>query len=311
MVMAKVLFTENVDPTGPEMLEKAGWEVVMANRDAGIIEKEIETAEAVVVRILDLTPELLARGKNLKIVSKHGVGYDNIPVEWCKAHGIAVTIAPGANSQSVAEHTIALMMALAKNLAIVTKAYREKGFAAKNSAPGMEINGKTLGIIGVGHIGSRVAKMGLGLGMKVLAYDPYVKSVPDGVVMTSDKDEVVRNADVLTLHPVLTPETKNIIGARELAMMKPTALFINCGRGPLVDEPALIKALQEKRIAGAGMDVTWSEPCEPDSPLFAMENVLLTPHYAPTTRECAMNVSRVCCQNVLDVMAGKKPEGLL
>lgn len=309
--MAKVLFTENVDPTGPEMLEKAGWEVVMANRDAGIIEKEIETAEAVVVRILDLTPELLARGKNLKIVSKHGVGYDNIPVEWCKAHGIAVTIAPGANSQSVAEHTIALMMALAKNLAIVTKAYREKGFAAKNSAPGMEINGKTLGIIGVGHIGSRVAKMGLGLGMKVLAYDPYVKSVPDGVVMTSDKDEVVRNADVLTLHPVLTPETKNIIGARELAMMKPTALFINCGRGPLVDEPALIKALQEKRIAGAGMDVTWSEPCEPDSPLFAMENVLLTPHYAPTTRECAMNVSRVCCQNVLDVMAGKKPEGLL
>ncbi len=311
MVMAKVLFTENVDPTGPEMLEKAGWEVVMANRDAGIIEKEIETAEAVVVRILDLTPELLARGKNLKIVSKHGVGYDNIPVEWCKAHGIAVTIAPGANSQSVAEHTIALMMALAKNLAIVTKAYREKGFAAKNSAPGMEINGKTLGIIGVGHIGSRVAKMGLGLGMKVLAYDPYVKSVPDGVVMTSDKDEVVRNADVLTLHPVLTPETKNIIGARELAMMKPTALFINCGRGPLVDEPALIKALQEKRIAGAGMDVTWSEPCEPDSPLFAMENVLLTPHYAPATRECAMNVSRVCCQNVLDVMAGKKPEGLL
>lgn len=309
--MAKILITENIDPIGPQLLKAAGYELVMADRNMDIIKEEVKTAVAIVTRILDLTPELLATGKNLKVVSKHGVGYDNIPVEWCKQHGIAVTIAPGANSQSVAEHSIALMMALVKNLAIVTKAYKEIGFAAKNSAPGMEILGKTLGIVGVGHIGSRVAKMGLGLGMNVIAYDPYVKDMPAGVVRTDDLEEVVRKADVLTLHALLNDETRGIIGAKEIGMMKQGAYFINCARGPLVDEPALIKALQEKKLAGAGLDVTWDEPCKPDSPLFAMPNVLLTPHYAPTTRESAANVSRVCCQNVLDIMAGKTPEGLL
>ena len=309
--MAKILFTENVDPIGPQLLKDAGYEIVMADRNMDVIKEEVKTCVAIVTRILDLTPELLATGKNLKVVSKHGVGYDNIPVAWCKEHGIAVTIAPGANSQSVAEHSITLMMALVKNLAIVTKAYKEIGFAAKNSAPGMEILGKTLGIVGVGHIGSRVAKMGLGLGMNVIAYDPYVKDMPAGVVRTDDLEEVVRKADVLTLHALLNDETRGIIGAKEIGMMKQGAYFINCARGPLVDEPALIKALQEKKLAGAGLDVTWDEPCKPDSPLFAMDNVLLTPHYAPTTHESAANVSRVCCQNVLDVIAGKTPEGLL
>lgn len=309
--MSKILFTENVDPAGPELLEKAGFELIMADRDSRIIEENIKDAEAVLTRIYELPPDLLETGKNLKIVSKHGVGYDNIPVAWCKAHHIAVTVTPGANSQSVAEHTITLMLALAKNLMTVTRAYKEISFAAKNSAPGMEILGKTLGIIGVGHIGTRVAKMALGLGMKVIAYDPYVTEVPTGAVLTNNKEEVIQKADVLTLHPVLNEETRNIIGKKELSLMKPTAFLINCGRGPLVDEPALIEALQQKKIAGAGLDVTWSEPCSPDSPLFQMENVILTPHYAPTTRESARNVSLAAAQNILDVLAGKKPEGLL
>ena len=309
--MSNILFTENVDPAGPELLEKAGFELIMADRDSRIIEENIKDAEAVLTRIYELPSDLLETGKNLKIVSKHGVGYDNIPVAWCKAHHIAVTVTPGANSQSVAEHTITLMLALAKNLMTVTRAYKKIGFAAKNSAPGMEILGKTLGIIGVGHIGTRVAKMALGLGMKVIAYDPYVTEVPTGAVLTNNKEEVIQKADVLTLHPVLNEETRNIIGKKELSLMKPTAFLINCGRGPLVDEPALIEALQQKKIAGAGLDVTWSEPCSPDSPLFQMENVILTPHYAPTTRESARNVSLAAAQNILDVLAGKKPEGLL
>ena len=309
--MSKILFTENVDPAGPELLEKAGFELIMADRDSRIIEENIKDAEAVLTRIYELPSDLLETGKNLKIVSKHGVGYDNIPVAWCKAHHIAVTVTPGANSQSVAEHTITLMLALAKNLMTVTRAYKKIGFAAKNSAPGMEILGKTLGIIGVGHIGTRVAKMALGLGMKVIAYDPYVTEVPTGAVLTNNKEEVIQKADVLTLHPVLNEETRNIIGKKELSLMKPTAFLINCGRGPLVDEPALIEAMQQKKIAGAGLDVTWSEPCSPDSPLFQMENVILTPHYAPTTRESARNVSLAAAQNILDVLAGKKPEGLL
>ena len=309
--MAKILFTENVHPVGPELLKAAGHEVIMADRSMEVVEREIPDTDAIVTRILELSPELLARGRKLKHVSKHGVGVDNIPVDYCKAHGIAVTIAPGANSQSVAEHALAMMLALAKNLKAVSDAYGRIGFAAKNSAPGMEIEGKTVGVVGCGRIGSRMARMCLGLGMKVLVYDPYVDGVPAGAEKTADLDGLFAQADVITLHCLLNDETRALVSARKLALMKPTAILINCARGPIVDEPALIAALQRGQIAGAGLDVTAHEPCEPDSPLFQMENVILTPHYAPTTRESSYKVSQIAAQNVLDILAGKGPEGLL
>lgn len=309
--MRKVLYTEYVDPIGPSMLEQSGFKVVMANRNENIIKNELLDSDAVVTRIYEFPIPLLEKSTKLKLISKHGVGYDNIPVEWCKTHNIAVTITPGANSQSVAEHTIMLAMALSKNLAVVTKGYREKGFAAKNTPPGMELLDKTMGIIGIGHIGSKVAKMAIGIGMKVVAYDPYVQNIPDGVQLLKNKNDVIRQADVLTLHPVLNKETRCIIGAREFALMKQGSYFINCGRGPLIDEEALIANLKNKHLGGAGLDVTAEEPCNPESPLFAMDNVLLTPHYAPTTHESSVNVSRAAAQNIIDVFDGKKPEGLL
>ena len=163
--MAKVLFTENVHEAGPDLLRKAGHEIVMADRDMGIVNKEIVDSDAIVTRILELPVPLLETAKKLKHISKHGVGVDNIPVDYCREHGIAVTIAPGANSQSVAEHALALMLALAKNLKSVSNAYQKIGFAAKNSPPGMEIDAKTVGVIGCGRIGSRMARMCVGLGI--------------------------------------------------------------------------------------------------------------------------------------------------
>lgn len=308
--MADILITEHIDPIGPELLKAAGHRIVLAGRDMEIIRRELPRADAVIVRIVDLPGALLKTGKNLNVVSKHGVGVDNIDLDYCKKAGIAVTITPGANSLSVAEHAFTLLAALAKRIIPVSNAYRERGFSAKNSSPGTEITGKTLGILGCGRIGSRVAKMAaFGFSMKVLAYDPYLSQAPEGVELVTDRDRIFRESDFISLHALLNDETFHSVGAHELAMMKPTAYLINCGRGPLVDEAALIQALEAGQIAGAGLDVTEQEPCDPNSPLFRMDRVILTPHFAPTTQESASACSRISAQNVLDVLAGRHPAG--
>ena len=312
--MAKVVVTEQIDPVGVALLKAAGHEVVELDMKGGLSvdPARVGDADALLVRIVEVEKPLIESCPNLKLISKHGVGVDNIDVDAARAKGVAVTIAPGANSDSVAEHAFAMLMALAKNLPTVCAKYRAIGFGAKNCAPGIEITGKTLGIIGCGRIGSRIAKMAHGgFDMKVLAYDPYITEAPEGVELVSDRDRVFAESDFVTLHPVLNKETEGSVGAREFALMKPGCIFINCGRGPLIDEQALIDALQSGHLGGAGLDVTAQEPCPPESPLFAMPNVLLTPHYAPTTREAAVAVSRVAAQNVIDFFERKPIEGLL
>lgn len=312
--MAKIIVTEQIDPVGIALLRAAGHEVEELGLKGGveIPAGQVADANALLVRIAEVTGELIAACPKLKVISKHGVGVDNIDLDAAKAHGVAVTITPGANSTSVAEHAFALLIALAKNLPTVCGKYREIGFAAKNCAPGIEISGKTLGIIGCGRIGSRIAQMAHGgFGMRVLAYDPYITEAPEGVELVDERDRVFAESDFVTLHPVLNKETSGSVGAREFALMKRGAIFINCGRGPLVDEVALIAALQSGQLGGAGLDVTAQEPCPPSSPLFAMPNVLLTPHYAPTTTEAAVAVSRMAAQNVIDILNDMPVEGRL
>lgn len=312
--MAKIVVTEQIDPVGIALLKAAGHAVEELDLRGGveIDAARVRDADALLVRITEVTRELIARCPKLKLVSKHGVGVDNIDLDAAKEKGVAVTITPGANSTSVAEHAFAMLMALAKNLPTVCGKYREIGFAAKNCAPGIELTGKTLGVIGCGRIGSRIARMARGgFGMKVLAYDPYIGEAPEGVELVADRDRVFKESDFVTLHPVLSKETENSVGAREFALMKDGAIFINCGRGPLIDEPALIDALQSGHLGGAGLDVTAQEPCDPGSPLFAMPNVLLTPHYAPATTEAAVAVSRMAAQNVIDFFENKPTEGRL
>lgn len=306
--MSKILITETVHPVGPALLEAAGHQVVYANRDMSIIQREIVDADAILTRIIELPGTLLATGKNLKIVSKHGVGYDNIDLDYCRTHGVAVTITSNANSLSVAEHAFTLMMALAKNLIPVSREYQEIGFAAKNHAPGIEITGKTLGLIGCGRIGSRVAHMcKSGFNMRILVYDPYREELPEGCERVDNLEELLKQADVVSLSCLLTDETRKMINRERLALMKPSALLINCARGPIVDEIALIDALRAGSIAAAGLDVTDPEPLDPDSPLFQMPNVIVTPHYAPTTLEASIRVSRIAAENINKILAGEEP----
>ena len=254
--MAKILITESVHPIGPELLTAAGHTVVYADRDMDIIRREIVDADAVLVRIIELPGSLLATAKNLKIVSKHGVGYDNIDLDYCKSHGVAVTITPNANSLSVAEHAFTLMLTLAKNIIPVSNEYRTVGFAAKNHAPGIEMTGKTLGLIGMGRIGKHVLHMCKdGLDMHVIVYDPYISEVPEGVEKVDDLSELLCRADVVTLHCLLTDETRKLIDRERLALMKPTALLINCARGELMNIPDMIRGIETQKIGALALDV--------------------------------------------------------
>ncbi len=291
--MAKVLVSEQINPSGIEVLKA-----------------KIHDADALLVRILPITEEVMSNAPHLKIISKHGVGIDNIDLDAAQKRNIMVTTAPNGNSLSVAEHAFTLLLTLAKNIVPVSDAYRQIGFAAKNYKEGVEVTGKTLGIVGCGNIGSKMAKLCLhGLDMKVLAYDPYITEVPDGVEKVDSLDELLKQSDFVTLHDYLSEETRHSIGTHEFETMKTSAFLINCARGPIVDEDALIKALKEEQIAGAGLDVTEKEPLSPDSPLFSMKNVIVTPHYAPTTRESASRVSRIAAENICAFFAGEAVVG--
>lgn len=309
--MANILITEPIDAVGPSLLQKAGHTLTwMETRDPAELAEKIKDADAMIVRILDIPAEIIQNAPKLKMISRHGVGLDNVDLNAAKAAGIALTVTPNANSLSVAEHTITLMLALSKNIPQVANQYREIGFAAKNSAPGVEISGKTLGIIGGGQIGGRVARIATnGFDMRVLIHDPYLTAAPAGCELVSDRDRIFKESDYITLHCALCQETFHCVGRREFDLMKPDAIFINCGRGPLVDEAALIEALQTGKIRGAGLDVTEKEPCDPDSPLFSMPNVILTPHSAPNTVEAAGCMSRMAAENVIAFLSGGEMVG--
>ena len=302
--MAKVLITEKINPIGIEVIKNAGHEVIqMETLEESELKEKIKDVDAALVRILPITREILGGAKNLKILSKHGVGVDTFDIEAAKELGIALTTTPDANGRSVAEHAFALMMSLAKNIVPVSEEYKRIGFAAKNYKEGVEVTGKTLGIIGCGKIGRRMAKMAHnGFDMRVLVYDPYITEVPEGCELVSEKERVLSESDFISLHCYLSDETFHFIGKKEFALMKPTAYLINCARGPVVDEPALIDALLNEKLAGAGLDVTEAEPLDPESPLFKLPNVIVTPHYAPTTREAATAVSRIAGENIVNFL---------
>ena len=245
----------------------------------------------------------------LKVIARHGSGVDTVDLESCRRHGVRVVNTRGSNSVAVAEHAMLLVLACAKTLNVLQDRYRAGQFKeARKLAAGVEISGKTLGVFGFGQIGRRVAAMAHdGFGMKILAFDPFCKpeSVPDYVALVSDRDEIFDNADFITLHMAATAENKHGIGAREFARMKKTACLINTARGSLVDEAALIEALRAGEIAGAGLDATEPEPADVASPLFRMENVIMTPHCGGSTKESKSRSSLGAAKGCDEVLTGK------
>lgn len=277
------------------------------------VSENLKTTEAVIIRSkTKINKDFFAQTPNLKIIVTSTSGYDHIDLEETKNRNIRVFYTPDANAQSAAELTWALLLSLVRKIPLAVEAIRNEDWN-RDRLLGHEIHGRVLGIIGLGRVGTRVAKMASGFGMKVVAYDPYVDQ---SVFKTLNCErlgmtELVRIADVISLHVPYTRETHHMMNARSLEDVQPHTILINTSRGPVVLEQELAQMLQDGRLAGAGLDVFTKEPLPKDSPLFQLKNVVLTPHIGATTEDAFQRASMQAAQTVIDFFNGKTMENEL
>jgi len=282
----KIIVAEKISPSAIELLHEPRWTVITPEQIDGRLATQLETADALIVRsAVQVDAELLRNARRLRVIGRAGVGVDNIDLEPATRQGIAVMNTPGANAVAVAEHTLALMLAMARHLCRAD-ASTHAGKWEKKSLQGSELRGKTLGIVGLGRIGLEVARRAAAFGMTIVAHDPFVSAVAarEQSIRMVTLEDLYAAADYLTLHVGLTPQTTGMINAESLAGMKRGVRLVNCARGELVDQPALVQALKQGRVAAAALDVFAEEPLK-NSPLQAMENVILTPHIGGSTCE--------------------------
>lgn len=307
--MKKVVVINVIHEAGLRMLE-AREDValsVVAEPDAERVRHEVAEAHGIIVRTFPIDRSLIEAAPRLEVVSRHGVGYDNVDVTALDARQVPLTIVGDVNAVPVAEQALFMMLALAKKGAELDRAVRTGEFGRRDSSAIAELWQKTVLILGFGRIGRRVAARCQAFGMTVLAYDPYIDAATiegAGSRSVDDFRTVLGEADYVTLHMPLGPETANMIGAAELAAMKTGACLINVARGGLADEAALAAALRDGGIAGAGLDTFASEPPQPDNPLLALDNVVLSPHSAGLSQECRERMAVACAENVLAVFDG-------
>ncbi len=306
-----VLIPENIVEEGKAWLRERGYQIKMGSgTTADHIARDVVDCDAILARTAPFPAKVLEAGKKLKVISRHGVGYDNIDVAKCTELGIWVTFAPESNASTVAEYTIGCIIALARNLTRADRAIRSGNWNFRNQVMGSDLAGKVLGIVGFGKIGRSVArKAALGLDMKIVGHDPYVaeEKFPDYVIRTTSWEDLFTASDFVTLHIPGGPKTKEIVGMKEFSLMKQTAYLINSARGDVVSEGALIEALRQGAIAGAALDVYAKEPPDRDNPLFSMDNVILTPHNCTLTRECMTRMALHAAQGIDEVLTGRRP----
>jgi D-3-phosphoglycerate dehydrogenase len=255
---------------------------------------------AIIARYGRITERVMAASAALRVVSKHGTGIDTIDVEAAKQRGIAVKAATGANAAAVAEHTWALILACAKDVPLLDGRMHE-GHWDKATHKSLELRGRTLGLVGLGAIGARTAAVGIALGMRVIAHDPYAGSVPEGVELLP-LAEVIAGADVLSLHCPLTKDNANMLNADTLATMRPGSIVVNTARGGLIDEAALADALRSGQLRAAGLDSFQAEPFRPDHPFTGIANVILSPHVGGVTSDAYVGMGTAAARNVLAVL---------
>lgn len=300
-VAYKVLVSPEFSLKGEEMLKKQGFCVVKRSgreNDTPALIRDLVGCDALIVNNREtINREVLKSTDSLKVVARTGVGYENVDIDTAAEMGIYVTNAPFANTQSVAEHTLFLIMSCARNARIIRDILMTDRFRSSIDTKATELEGACLGIVGMGNIGKLVSKMACGLGMRIVAYSRSATpgETCDGVLMLKSADEVFCRADFVSLHVPLTTETKYSIGKQQFALMKPTAYFINTSRGAVVVEEDLIQVLREGKIKGAAIDVFEHEPPKSDNPLLHMKNVIVTPHYASSTDRA----ERLCIEHAV------------
>ncbi len=302
----KVLITDSLSKDGTELLKKE----VDVDVATDLSEKElivrIKDYDALVVRSgTRVTRDVINAGRRLKVIGRAGVGVDNIDVEAATERGIIVLNAPEGNTVSAAEHAIAMMMSLSKNIPPANESVK-RGEWTRGKFIGVEVRNKVLGIVGLGRVGAEVAKIAHGLDMHILAYDPFisVERAEELGVQLAKMGDIISKADFITIHAPLTRESRHLIGKKELKQMKDSVRIINCARGGIIDEKALYDAIKSGKVAGAALDVFEQEPPR-DTPLLELDNVIMTPHLGASTREAQINVAVSVAENVMGALKGE------
>ncbi len=305
----EVLLPREIDPSGPESIadfaactgmdEYASYEAALA---------DIDRYDAVIVRVASLDADVIDRADRLQVVAKHGTGLDNVDIEAASSSGVVVCNTPGANARSVAEHAVALLFAVRRNLRTADRHVRSGGWD-RGAFTGHELAGDTIGLFGFGAIARETAALVDGLGQTALAYDPYVADddVPSHVERVGELSELFARSDAVSLHAPLTPETRHAVSTEELATLGERGVLVNTSRGPIVDEEALVEALETGTVDGAGLDTFEAEPPGEDHPLYGRDDVLLTPHVGGVTDQALARMSRRAAANVRTVYEGELP----
>ncbi len=305
----KILVSDKLSEEGLEILKDApGFQV---DAKDGLKPEElkeiIKNYDALIVRsATKVNKDLISAAEKLKVIGRAGVGLDNVDLAAATDRGIVVMNTPAGNTISTCEHTMSLLLSLARSIPQAHNSVK-KGEWKRAKFMGVELYQKTLGIIGLGRIGTEVAKRALSFGMKVLTYDPYLskEAAREIGVEASDLDGILKNADFITVHVPLTDDTRHMISDKEFAVMKKTARILNCARGGIIDEAALIRAMKEGRIAGAALDVFEQEPPDPNSEIFKLDNIITTCHLGASTEEAQVNVAIEVAECVRDYLLGK------
>ena len=306
----RVLLYEDMHPAGKQLLAQEAEIVFASSLEEDALIDQVKDVDALIIRANGaVTARLMDAAPKLKVIGRHGVGVDAIDLNAARERGIIICNTPAANVESVAEQAIGLMLAVSKQIARADKAIRAGHWQARYEYIGQELWGRSLGLIGMGRIGGRVAEIcHLAFKMSILYYDlvsyPQAESTLGAIKLAMN--DVLAQADYVSVHVPLLPATQGLIGREQFALMRKGAIFINTARGPIVDEAALVEALTSGHLVGAGLDVYSVEPIAADNPLLRLENVVLTPHMAAHTDD-ALRAMSLVAEDVLRVLAGKEP----
>ncbi|EHP88261.1 phosphoglycerate dehydrogenase [Methanotorris formicicus] len=310
--MVKILVTDPLHEDAIKILKEVGDVEVATGLSKEELLEKIKDAEVLVVRSgTKVTREVIEHAEKLKVIGRAGVGVDNIDLDTATEKGIIVVNAPDASSISVAELTMGLMLAAARNIPQATESLK-RGEWDRKRFKGIELYGKTLGIVGLGRIGQQVAKRAQAFGMNIIAYDPYIpEEIANslGIRLVSIND-LCKESDFITLHVPLTPKTKHMIGKEQIDLMKKNTIIVNCARGGLIDEKALYEALKEKRIRAAALDVFEEEPPK-DNPLLTLDNVIGTPHQGASTEEAQKSAGTIVAEQIKKILRGEPAENIV
>lgn len=307
--MDKIVISHPLYQDGMALLEGKAEIVITNDGDSDRILDSLIDADAYILRIGKIDRKAIERCEKLKVITRPGVGYDSVDVQAATERGIPVVLCPSANARAVAEHTVALLLACAKNVVESVNETKAGNFGIRNRYAAMDIVDKMLVVLGFGNIGRQVAKLCTGLDMKVGVYDPFVEretAEEMGYVYYENMLDALAAADFVSLHMPSMPSTRGMISAEQFKAMKPTSFFLNAARGDVVDELALIAALKNGEIAGAGLDVLVEEPFPADHPFMKMPNVVLTPHMAAQSQETVSKLVTMAAKGTLAVLRGEK-----